>query len=96
MSNGDPVTQKQFYDGQREILVAVEKVNGGVQDTRVDVGKINTKLDNNEKRMDGLDTAIEKQDDNIDDQNKWNRGLAVVEGLLVTALAAVGISIRGE
>ncbi len=100
MGNGDPVTQQQFYDTmdgtKKDILKAVEKVNGHTQDLRVDVGKVQTSLDTHEKRMDGLDTTIEKQDDKIDDQKKWNRGLAVVEGLLVTALAAVGISIRGE
>ncbi len=96
MGNGDPVTQEQFYNGQREILQAVEKVNGGVQDTRVDVGKINTKLDNNEKRMDAQDTRIDGQDTKIDNQKAWNRGLAAVEGLLAVVLAAVGINIRGE
>lgn len=94
MADGDPVTQKQFYDGQKEILGAVGKVNETVQDTRVKVGKVETKLDTHEKRMDKQDDRINGQDDKIDDQKKWNRGLAAVEGLIVTALAAVGI--RGD
>ncbi len=94
MGNGDPVTQQQFYEGQKEVLSAVESVNGGVQDIRVDVGQINTKLDNNEKRMDGQDIRMDGQDTKIDNQKAWNRGLAAVEGLLATILVALGI--RGD
>ena len=94
MGDGDPVSQKQFYEGQKEILQAVEKVNGGVQDTRVDVGKIDTKLENNEKRMDAQDMRMDGQDKKIDNQKAWNRGLAAVEGLLAAVLVALGI--RGD
>ncbi|KKL10550.1 hypothetical protein LCGC14_2554700 [marine sediment metagenome] len=94
MGNGDPVTQHQFYEGQKEVLQAVEKVNGGVQNIRVDVGQIDTKLDNNEMRMDAQDTRMDGQDVKIDDQKKWNRGLAAIEAALAALLVAVGI--RGE
>ena len=96
MGDGDPVGQRQFFEAmngsEERILAAVGKVNDTTQDLRVDVGKVQTSLDTHEKRMDGQDTKIEIQDQKIDDQKKWNRGLAVIEGLLVAGLATLGIS----
>ncbi len=96
MADGDHVTQKQFYEtmggSEQRILDAVGKVNDSVQDTRVDVGKVKTKLDTQEKRMNDQDGRMDTQDKKIDDQKKWNRGLAAVEALIVAGLAAVGIS----
>ena len=98
MADGDPVSQRQFFEtidkSNGKVLKAIGKVDEKVQNVRVDVGKINTKLDNNEKRMDAQDTRMGKQDTKIDDQKKWNRGLAAIEALLVAALATLGI--RGE
>lgn len=88
MADGDPVSQQQFFDTmsgtKKEILDAVETVNGHVQNTRVDVGKINTKLDNHKERLDA-------QDEKIESQKNWNRGLAAIEGVITAALIAVGI-----
>jgi len=88
MANGDPISQEKFYDTmnstKKDILDAVEKVNGHVQDTRVDVAKINTKLDTHEARMNGMDKQI-------DSQKTWNRGLAAVEAALAAVLVAIGI-----
>ncbi len=96
MGDGDPVGQRQFAETmagtEKRILDAVDKVNGGVQDNRVAIGKVETKLDTHEQRMDGQDTRMENQDQKIDDQKKWNRGLAAVEALIVAGLAAVGIN----
>ncbi len=94
MGNGDPVTQQQFYNGQKEILTAVDKVGDTVGDLRVDVGKVETMLDTHEKRMNGQDTRMDGQDTKIDNQKAWNRGLAAIEGLLATVLVALGI--RGD
>ena len=95
MGDGDPVGQRQFFEAmngsEERILAAVGKVNDTTQDLRVDVGKVQTSLDTHEKRMNGQDTKIEIQDQKIDDQKKWNRGLAAVEGLLATVLVALGI-----
>ena len=96
MGDGDPVGQRQFFEAmngsEKRILEAVGKVNETTQDLRVDVGKVQTSLDTHEKRMNGQDTKIGIQDQKIDDQKKWNRGLAVIEGLLVAGLAALGIN----
>lgn len=85
MGASDPVGQRQFADTirgtEQRILDAVEKVNGGVQDNRVAIGKVETKLETHEKRM----------DNQTDDQKKWNRALAAMEGLLIAGLAAIGI-----
>ncbi len=98
MANGDPISQEKFYDTmnstKKDILDAVEKVNGHVQDTRVDVAKINTNLDTHEARMNSQDKRIDNQDDKIGSQKAWNRGLAAVEGLLVAIMVALGI--RGQ
>ncbi len=98
MTDGEPVTQKQFYTtiekSNGKVLKAIGKVDEKVQDLRVDVGKINTKLDNNDSRMDAQDTRLDGQDTKLDDQKKWNRGLAAIEGLLATVLVALGI--RGD
>jgi len=95
VSNGDPVTQKQFADTMRtdkkEVLDAIEKVNGHTQDLRVDVGKVQTSLDTHEKRMDKQDERMDGQDDRIENQKTWNRGLAAIEALLAMLLAWVGI-----
>jgi hypothetical protein len=91
MADGEPVSQRQFFEkideSNGKVLKAIGKVDDKVQANSVTLGKVETKLNANEKRMDAQDTKI-------NDQKKWNRGLAAVEGLLVTALAALGI--RGD
>jgi len=91
MGNGDPVTQKQFYDTMNgtktEILNAVATVNGHVQENSVKLGVVETKLDTHEKRMDAQDVKIENQ-------KVWNRGLASIEVALAGLLAYLGI--RGD
>ena len=98
MGNGDPVEQQQFYETMdkktKEVLDAVATVNGHVQENSVKLGVVETKLDTHEKRMNGQDDRMKIQDDKIEDQKKWNRGLAAVEGLLATVLVALGI--RGD
>lgn len=89
MSNGDPVTQKQFYEtvngNQKEILGAIGKVDDTVQNLRVDAKEVATKQEAQETRMDGIEKSV-------DNQKNWNRGLAAVEGLLATVLVALGIT----
>lgn len=91
MADGDPVSQKEFYKessaSERRILKAIGKVDRNVSANNTKLGVVETKLNANEKRMDG-------QDVKIDDQKKWNRGLAAVEGLIATGLAYLGI--RGD
>lgn len=91
MSDGDPVSQRQFFEtiekSNGKVLKAIGKVDEKVQDLRVDVKEIATKQSAHETRMDA-------QDKKIDDQKKWNRGLAAIEGLLATVLVALGI--RGD
>ena len=91
MGNGDPVTQKQFYEtvngNQKEILGAISKVDDTVQNLRVDVKEVSTK-------QEAYETQVGKLEDSVGDQKKWNRGLAAVEGLIAAGLAYLGI--RGE
>jgi len=88
MGNNDPISQEKFYDTmngtKKEILEAVDKVNDSVQDNRVAIGKIETKLDTHETRMNG-------QDKKIEGQKNWNRGLAAVEAAMAAVLVALGI-----
>lgn len=81
MSNGDPVTQKQFYEtmngSKREILDAVEKVNGHVQENKIALATVTTK--------------IEQHDDEIKSLKLWNKTDTVVSGVVVTVLAALGL-----
>lgn len=92
MGNGDPVTQKQFYEtvngNQKETLDAIGKVGDTVQNLRVDVKEVSTK-------QEAYETQVGKLEKSVDNQKTWNRGLAAVEGLLVAMLAAVGIN-RGQ
>ena len=81
MGNGDPVTQEQFYNGQKEILVAVDKVNDTVNDLRVDVGKVETKLE----RVDTLE-------DQVGSLKTWDRVDTVITGLATAILAGLGIT----
>lgn len=88
MADGEPVTQKQFYEtvngNQKEIMGAIGKVDDTVQNLRVDVKEVATKQEAQKTRMDGVEKSV-------DNQKNWNRGLAAVEGLLATVLVALGI-----
>ena len=88
MGDGDPVGQRQFFDtmstSKKEILAAVEKVNDNVQKNNATLCVVDSKLTTHEKRMD-------KQDDKIESQKAWNRGLAAVEVLLASILVALGL-----
>ena len=57
------VTIKDVYElvdkSRKETAKAINKVNGDVTDVKVKVGKIETKLDAQEKRMNGQDDKIE-------------------------------------
>lgn len=92
MADGEPVTQKQFYEtvngNQKELMGAIGKVDDTVQNLRVGAKEVATKQDAQETRIDGIEKSV-------DNQKNWNRGLAAVEGLLATILAAFGFS-RGE
>ena len=88
MANGDPVTQKQFYEtiekSNGKVLKAIGEVDKTVNDLRVDVKEVAT-------IQGGQETRIKSVEDAADGQKNWNRGLAAVEGLLAVVLAAVGI-----
>ncbi|MHC4073506.1 MAG: hypothetical protein ACYSUC_11575 [Planctomycetota bacterium] len=95
MGNGDPVTQKQFYEtmngSKKEILDAVEKVNGSVKAvddkanaTNLTVVAMDAKL----KRVDDLDKKV-------DSLRAWDRVDSIVSGVVAVTLAALGIN-RGE
>ncbi len=75
--NGDPVTQKQFYEGQKEVLVAVEKVNGNVNNLRVD--------------MKGFETKQEIMEKEVGRLQSWRNGLATVEALLGAVAVWLGL-----
>lgn len=77
MSNGDPVTQKQFYEGQKEVLVAVEQVNGNVTNLRID--------------MKGYETKQEIMEKEVSRLQAWRNGLATVEALISAGLVYIGI-----
>lgn len=85
MANGDPVTQEQFYNGQKEILIAVDKVGDTVNDLRVDVGKVETKLE-----------RVDKLEEQVGNLKTWDRIDTVVSGLAATVLAVLGINRGGE
>ena len=83
MGNGDPVTQEQFHNGQKEILGAVDKVGDTVNNLRVDVAKVETKLE----RVDALE-------DQVGSLKTWDRIDTIVTGAAAVVLSALGI--RGE
>ncbi len=62
------VTIKDVYElvdrSRKETAKQLVKVNGDLTDVKVQVGKIETKLDSHEKRMNGQDERI---DDNADE-----------------------------
>lgn len=76
MGNGDPVTQKQFFEGQKEVLVAVEKVNGNVNDLRLD--------------MKGFETTQDIMVKDVSRLQTWRNGLAGVEALISAGLVWLG------
>ena len=77
MGNGDPVTQKQFFEGQKEVLVAVEKVNGNVNDLRLD--------------MKGFETTQDIMVKDVSRLQTWRNGLAGVEALISAGLVWLGL-----
>jgi hypothetical protein len=92
MANGDPVTQKQFFDTmsqtKTDILDAVEKTNGNVQANAVSLATVHTKHE-------GLDKRVEKVEAVVENQKIWNRGLAAVEAIIAGVLAYLGFT-RGS
>ena len=76
MGNGDPVTQEQFYKGQKEILTAVSDVDKTVSNLRVDVGKVETKLE-----------RVDKLEDQVGSLKTWDRIDTVITGAVTAALA---------
>ena len=76
MGNGDPVTQKQFFEGQKEVLVAVEKVNGNVNELRLD--------------MKGFETTQDIMVKDVSRLQTWRNGLAGVEALISAGLVWLG------
>ncbi len=84
MSNNDPVSQQQFADTMRtdkkEVLDAINGVNDSVGDLRVDVGKLETKME-----------RVDKLEDQVGDLKTWDRIDTVVTGIATTILAALGI-----
>ena len=57
------ITIKDVYElvdqSRRETSQQFQKVNGDITDVKVEVGKIQTKLDSHEARMNGQDDKIE-------------------------------------
>ena len=89
MGNGDPVTQKQFYErmdnDKKEVLGAVGKLGDTVNGTSITVAKMETKLE----RVDALDKKL-------DTLKTWDRIDSIVSGAVAVALAALGINRGGE
>ena len=63
------ITIKDVYElvdqSRRETSQQFEKVNGDITDVKVQVGKIETKLDSHEARMNGQDDKIEANSDDL-------------------------------
>lgn len=63
------ITIKDVYDlvdrSRKETAVQIQKVNGDVTDVKVQVGKIETKLDAQEERMNGQDDKIKANTDEL-------------------------------
>ena len=78
MADGEPVTQKQFFEGQKEVLVAVEKVNGNVNELRVD--------------MKGFETTQEIMVKDVSRLQAWRNGLASAEALISAGLIWLGLN----
>ena len=76
MGNGDPVTQKQFFEGQKEVLLAVADVNNNVNDLRLD--------------MKGFETTQEIMVKDVSRLQTWRNGLAGVEALISAGLVWLG------
>ena len=84
MGDNDHVTQKQFANTMRsdkkEVLDAIEKVNGSVTNLRVDVAKIETKLE-----------RVDKLEDQVGNLKTWDRVDTVITGIATAILAALGL-----
>ena len=76
MGNGDPVTQKQFFEGQKEVLLAVADVNNNVNDLRLD--------------MKGFETTQDIMVKDVSRLQTWRNGLAGVEALISAGLVWLG------
>lgn len=88
MGNGDPVTQKQFADTMRqdkkEVLEAIDRVNGNVQKNSISLAKMETKLE-----------QVDDLKDQVGSLKTWDRVDSVVTALATAVLAALGIN-RGN
>ena len=78
MADGEPVTQKQFFQGQEKVIEAVNNVNGNVNELRIDMKEFEVKQEVMEKEVGRLQT--------------WRNGLATVEALISGALVYLGIT----
>lgn len=84
MANGDPVSQQQFADTMRqdkkEVLEAINGVNDSVGNLRVDVAKLETKMD-----------RVETLEDQVGNLKTWDRLDTIVSGLVMAILTALGL-----
>ncbi len=84
MGNGDPVSQQQFADTMRqdkkEVLDAINGVDKSVGDLRVDVGKLETKME-----------RVDKLEDQVGSLKTWDRIDTIVSAGFAAVLAALGL-----
>ena len=84
MADGDPVSQQQFADTMRtdkkEVLAAINGVNDSVGNLRVDVGKLETKME-----------RVDKLEDQVGNLKTWDRIDTVISAAAAAVLAALGL-----
>ncbi len=88
MGNGDPVTQRQFAEtaarDKKEVLDAIEKVNGTVHNNNVALAKMEAKLE-----------QVDDLKNQVGSLKTWDRVDTVITAVVTAALAGLGIN-RGQ
>ena len=94
------ITIKDVYDlvdkSRKETSTQIEKVNGDVTDVKVKVGKIETKLDAQEKRMNGQDAKIDANADAVNTmRDRYMKQLQKAAGVggITGTLAAIIVAL---
>ena len=94
------ITIKDVYElvdqSRKETSQQFEKVNGDITDVKVQVGKIETKLDSHETRMNGQDDKIKANTDEVNTmRDRYMKQLQKAAGVggITGTLAAIIVAL---
>ena len=93
MGDDNPVSLRDVYDlvgeSRKELSTQIEKVNGEVVDLKVDVGKVNTRMESQDVRIEANTNALGTLRDAVQTQRIRSAQLGGIAGVVVTGALKV-------